>query len=175
MKVLARLLTNRHTGAVPIDLYPMIQAILCTNMFPTNNSCVFIILSPSSIEARNTWLIRQFELYAIITQPIAFMSVAACLASGRLCLFTLSPGKPVQSETKYGQRVKPSLYRLSCPGCRGHIPYWPSISKMQNPQIAQLLPSYLFQKSPTSKTIHHYQNYMYIHMCKLIDVALFVS
>ena len=27
---------------------------------------------------------RQFELYAIITQPIALMSVAACQASGRL-------------------------------------------------------------------------------------------
>ena len=28
---------------------------------------------------------RQSELFAIITQPIALMSVAACLASGRLC------------------------------------------------------------------------------------------
>ena len=47
----------------------------------------FIILSPSAIEASHSWLMRQFELYAIITQPIALMSVAACQASGRLCLF----------------------------------------------------------------------------------------
>ena len=48
----------------------------------------FIILSPSAIEASHSWLMRQFELYAIITQLIALMSVAACQASGRLCLFT---------------------------------------------------------------------------------------
>ena len=48
----------------------------------------FIILSLSAIEASHPWLMRQFELYAIITQPIALISVAACLASGRLCLFT---------------------------------------------------------------------------------------
>ena len=48
----------------------------------------FIILSPSAIEASHSGLMRQFELYAIITQPIALMSVAACQASGRLCLFT---------------------------------------------------------------------------------------
>ena len=47
----------------------------------------FIILSPA-IEASHPWLMRQFELYAIITQPIALISVAACLASGRLCMFT---------------------------------------------------------------------------------------
>ena len=46
------------------------------------------ILSPSAIEASHSWLMRQFELYAIITQPIALMFVAACQASGRLCLFT---------------------------------------------------------------------------------------
>ena len=51
------------------------------------NSKVFIILSPSAIEASHSWRMRQFELYAIITQPIALMSVAACQASGRLCLF----------------------------------------------------------------------------------------
>ena len=33
----------------------------------------FIILSPSAIEACHTGLMRQFELFAIITQPIAFM------------------------------------------------------------------------------------------------------
>ena len=33
---------------------------------------------------------RQFELYAIITQPIALMSFIACQASGRLRLFILS-------------------------------------------------------------------------------------
>ena len=48
----------------------------------------FIILSPSTIEASHSWLMRHFELYAIITQPIALVSVAACQASGRLCLFT---------------------------------------------------------------------------------------
>ena len=48
----------------------------------------FIILSPSAIEASHPWLMRQFELFAIITQPIALMSVAACQVSGRLCLFT---------------------------------------------------------------------------------------
>ena len=49
---------------------------------------LFRILSPSAIEASHPGLMRQFELYAIITQPIALMSIAACLASGRLCLFT---------------------------------------------------------------------------------------
>ena len=48
----------------------------------------FIILSPSAIEASHPGLMRQSELFAIITQPIALMSVAACQASGRLCLFT---------------------------------------------------------------------------------------
>ena len=45
----------------------------------------FIILSSSTIEASHPGLMRQFELFAIITQPIA---IAACQASGRLCLFT---------------------------------------------------------------------------------------
>ena len=54
----------------------------------TVSKVAFIILSPSAIEASHSWLMRQFELYAIITQPIALMSVAACQASGRLCLFT---------------------------------------------------------------------------------------
>ena len=48
----------------------------------------FIILSPSAIEASHPRLMRQFELFAIITQPIALMSIAACQVSGRLCLFT---------------------------------------------------------------------------------------
>ena len=52
----------------------------------SNVTC--IILSPSAIEASHSWLIRQFEVFAIIIQPIAVMSVAACLATGRLCLFT---------------------------------------------------------------------------------------
>ena len=47
-----------------------------------------IIPSPSAIEASHVGLMRQFELFAVITQPIALMSVDACLASGRLCLFT---------------------------------------------------------------------------------------
>ena len=46
------------------------------------------MLLPSKIEDSHPGLMRQFELFAIITQPIARMSVAACLASGRLCLFT---------------------------------------------------------------------------------------
>ena len=50
----------------------------------------------SAIEASHPGLMRQFELYVIITQPIACVSVAACQASGRLCLFTQSPGKPVR-------------------------------------------------------------------------------
>ena len=53
-----------------------------------NSKVAFIILSPSAIEASYHGLMRQFELYAIITQPIALMSVAACQASGRLYLFT---------------------------------------------------------------------------------------
>ena len=52
------------------------------------NEVVFIILSLSAIEARHPWLMREFELYAIITHPLALKSVAACQASGRLCLFT---------------------------------------------------------------------------------------
>ena len=48
----------------------------------------FIILSPSAIEASHSWLMRLSEMYAIITQPIALMSVAAYQASGRLCLLT---------------------------------------------------------------------------------------
>ena len=59
-----------------------------TNDIPIVSKVAFIILSPSAIEASHSWLMRQFELYAIITQPIALMSVAACQASGRLCLFT---------------------------------------------------------------------------------------
>ena len=49
---------------------------------------VFIILSPSAIEASNTGLMSQFELSVIITQPIALMSISACLVSDRLCMFT---------------------------------------------------------------------------------------
>ena len=62
----------------PIHTDAELYLILC--------KVVFIILSPSPIEASQTGLMRQFELFAIITQPIALMSVAACLASGRLCL-----------------------------------------------------------------------------------------
>ena len=40
----------------------------------TVRKVAFIILSPSAIEASHSWLMRQFELYAIITQPIALMS-----------------------------------------------------------------------------------------------------
>ena len=47
-----------------------------------------IILSPSANEASHSGHLRQFELYTIITQRIALMPIAACLASGRLCLFT---------------------------------------------------------------------------------------
>ena len=46
------------------------------------------LLSPSAIEASHPELMRHFELYAIITQPIALMSIAACQANGRLCQFT---------------------------------------------------------------------------------------
>ena len=53
-----------------------------------NKKVAFIILSPSAIEASHPGLMRQFEQYAIITQPIALMSVAACQASGRLCMLT---------------------------------------------------------------------------------------
>ena len=48
----------------------------------------FIIPSPSTNEASHSRHMRQFELYTIITQRIALISIAACLASGRLCLFT---------------------------------------------------------------------------------------
>ena len=44
------------------------------------------MLSPSAIEASHPGLMRQFELFAIITQPIALMYVTAYQASGRLCL-----------------------------------------------------------------------------------------
>ena len=52
------------------------------------STVAFIVLSPSSTEASNNVRMRQFELYAIITQPTALTFVAACLVSGRLCLFT---------------------------------------------------------------------------------------
>ena len=39
---------------------------------------------------------RQFELYAVITQPIALMPIAAYQASGRFVSAS-------QSETKHGQ------------------------------------------------------------------------
>ena len=59
------------------------------NVIPVKNCKVaFIILSPSAIEDYHPGLMRQFELYAIITQPIALISFAACQASCRLCLFT---------------------------------------------------------------------------------------
>ena len=78
----------------------------------------FIIPSPFAIEASHPGLMRQFELYICNhyptyillhrgyiaegrsykrmienlvrqdAQPIALMSIVACLASGRLCLFT---------------------------------------------------------------------------------------
>ena len=48
----------------------------------------FITPSSCTIEASHPGLMRQFELYAINTQSIAQISVAACLASGRLSLFT---------------------------------------------------------------------------------------
>ena len=38
-------------------------------------------LSPSAIEASHPGLMKQFELYAIISQPIALMSVAVCQVS----------------------------------------------------------------------------------------------
>ena len=41
----------------------------------------FIILLPSAIEASHPGLIRQFELFAIITQPVALMSVRCCMPS----------------------------------------------------------------------------------------------
>ena len=65
------------------------RAVLCKNPITVKllSKVAFIILSPSTIEASNSWLMRQFELYAIISQPIALMSVAACQASGRLYLF----------------------------------------------------------------------------------------
>ena len=52
------------------------------------NLCLLYCHLPT--EASHTGLMRQFELYAINTggQPLALMSVAACQASGRLCLFT---------------------------------------------------------------------------------------
>ena len=53
-----------------------------------DSKVAFIILSPSAMEASYPGLMRQFELFAIITQPIALMSVAACQASGKLYLFT---------------------------------------------------------------------------------------
>ena len=59
-----------------------------THMYNEVSKDAFIIRSPSAIEASHPWLMRQFELDAIITQPIALMFIAACLASGRLCLFT---------------------------------------------------------------------------------------
>ena len=40
------------------------------------------------MEANHTGCMKQLELFAIITQHIALMSVAACLTSGSLCLFT---------------------------------------------------------------------------------------
>ena len=49
----------------------------------SKSKVAFIILSPSTIEASHPGLMRQFELYTIITQHIALMSVAACQASGR--------------------------------------------------------------------------------------------
>ena len=64
--------------------------VLCWKTFLFSKSKVaFIILSPAAIDTRHsTGLKKQFELFTIITQPIALMPVAACLASGRLCLFT---------------------------------------------------------------------------------------
>ena len=55
--------------------------------FKIDNSKV-AFMSPFAIEDSHTGLMRQFEVFAIITQPIALMSVAACLASVSLCLFT---------------------------------------------------------------------------------------
>ena len=47
----------------------------------------FIILSPSAIEASHSWLMRQSELYAIITQPIALMSVGRTSMPGLFAHF----------------------------------------------------------------------------------------
>ena len=55
----------------------------------TSMSCLRA-MGEGAIEASHPRLMRQFQQYAIITvpQPIAFMSIATCLASGTLCLFT---------------------------------------------------------------------------------------
>ena len=64
------------------------KSVRCNFMNSKGSKVASIILPPSAIESIHSGLIRQFELYAIITQPIALMSVTACLVNGRLCLFT---------------------------------------------------------------------------------------
>ena len=51
----------------------------------------FITLSPSAIEVSHNGLMRQFEMFTIITQPIALIFVAACLVSGRVVSVNLIP------------------------------------------------------------------------------------
>ena len=53
---------------------------------------VFIILSPSTLEASHTELMRQFELYANITPLPTYITHVRCRTqSGRLRLFTYVP------------------------------------------------------------------------------------
>ena len=78
--------TARHLFL--LDAYVSIRVILSKVAY---TQYTIIILSPSTIEASHTGLMGQFELFAIITQPIALMSVAACLASGRVVSVHLIP------------------------------------------------------------------------------------
>ena len=57
---------------------------------------MLIILLPSIVEASHPGLIRQFESMQSVPQPIALMSIATCLESGRLCLVHLILRQPSQ-------------------------------------------------------------------------------
>ena len=79
-----------------------------------------------AIEASHTRLMRQFEVFAIITPPIALMSAAACLARGWLCLFTLIPLQTSQrlSMARYATNTATEIQtqRDANPSPKQHLP-----------------------------------------------------
>ena len=95
----------------------VLYVVKLTDTSTTVSKVAFIILSPSAIEASHPGLMRQSELFAIITQPIALMSVAACQASGISLNMSTHPGLNIWS---WDDRYCLTKFRV----CKQLKPWW---------------------------------------------------